>query len=116
MVKTVRFNVCAAWGIIAVGFIGGVTIWNVNLRNIVVEHGSFECGNDLLIVLDQIIVFPIYSVAATVVAHTVMSFAMKMTYFQNCFLQLKNDLKSAKKGQLDPYRFLKDVNEVQQYS
>ena len=115
MVQTVRFNVCgAAWGIIIVGFIGGVTIWNVNLHNIVVQHGSFECGNDLLIVLDQIIVFPVYSVAATVVAHTVMSFAMKMTYFQNCFLQLKNDLKSAKRGQLDPYTFLKDVNEVQQ--
>ena len=114
MVQTVRFNVCAAWGIIIVGFIGGVTIWNVNLHNIVVQHGSFECGNDLLIVLDQIIVFPVYSVAATVVAHTVMSFAMKMTYFQNCFLQLKNDIKSAKRGQLDPYTFLKDVNEVQQ--
>ena len=51
--------------------------------------------------------------AATVVAHTVMSFAMKMTYFQNCFLQLKNDLKR-KRGQLDPYTFLKDVHEVQQ--
>ena len=37
MVKTVRFNVCAAWFIIAIGFIGGVTIWNVNLRNIVVK-------------------------------------------------------------------------------
>ena len=97
MVKTARFNVCAAWAIIIVGFIGGVAIWNVNLHNIVVQHGSFECGNDFLIVLDQIIVFPVYSVAATVVAHTVMSFAMRMMYLK-LFSSIEERSKECQEG------------------
>ena len=97
MIKAVRFNLCLAWALVIVGFIGGITIWNVTLTQIFKSNGRFGCGTDFLIVLDQIIVFPVYAVAALVTGHTVMSFAMRMMYYKNCFLILKRDLKSAKK-------------------
>jgi hypothetical protein len=92
MVQTVRQKVLMALGYVIVCFVGGCAIWNINLAGIIKKQGEFSCKSGFLVVLDQVLIFPIFSVAAAVVGHTSMSFALKMAYYKQCFLLMKYDI------------------------
>ena len=101
MIKIIRRSVIGAYAIPIISLIGGCTIWNINLGNIIKKDGKFSCEDNFFVVLDQLLVYPIYAVASAVVGHTSMSFALKMAYYKQCLRLMKEDLRNKNTEQED---------------